>query len=381
MSDTDDPIQYKLKYEGNRFSGAKLPLDVLGDFQAFRDLLVETVRQKWLVQNPDRKRVPRGFDSSLNFVLADIEDGSAMPVFRLEHAEVQSKLPNVKEELHSLVGSAFGDLAKLLGSGNTANLTKAQLSRLNKFGAGLQSGEKIVFVTVNNKTASNNDLFIDVDRRRSLLTRSQNSTYFKRCKGTAQLLGSKISSSQDSIGFIFLETEDFGSLSIPLENDQILNDFENVTGYDVEFDILAELNQDNTISKIKEVYDLCLVEDYADDAISGIIDRIRSLQYLKAGWLDDSAGLAIEKTSRLQAEKFVKSRHHIAPHCNVFPTESGGVSVEINTSIWDLTVEFSGGKVSIYGIKNDGTDFLQTTVFDVLNESFYALFDSKVSHG
>lgn len=381
MSESSETVKFKLKYVGKRFSKARLPVEVLGDFQAFRDLLVDQIKEKWFTAHPDRVRLPRGFDSSLNFVLADVEDGSAQPVFELDTQSSQAMLPELKEELDSLIQSSFHDLAKTLGGTGTPSLSKIQLSRLNKFGSGLLSGEKIVFVVEQGTDSSNEDyFFLDIDRRKKILTPTQTSTYLKRCRGTAEISGSKVSTNGGQ-GELYVFSEDFGNLAIPVENDVILNRFESVTGYEVEFEFLAELDGTDTVKKIRETYDLSLVEEYADETVSCLVDRIRSLINLKAGWLSENEGLPIEKTSRLMAERFVKSRDLLAKYSHVFPTEGGGVTVEISHTVWDLTVEFSSGQIYLYGVRQDGSEILQTMIFDSLDESFYQILDARVGHG
>ena len=88
-----DDLDIKLRYVGARFNGAKLPLDVLADLPAFRDLVVAFAKDLWRKQNADRQRVPRGFDRSMSFDLTAIEDGSAIPNLTWDRESAQSCLP------------------------------------------------------------------------------------------------------------------------------------------------------------------------------------------------------------------------------------------------------------------------------------------------
>jgi hypothetical protein len=74
-----EPKSFLLRYVGARFEGTRLPLDVLGDLPAFRDLLVSYADAEWRKAHPDRERLPRNFEKGLLFDLVGIEDGSAMP--------------------------------------------------------------------------------------------------------------------------------------------------------------------------------------------------------------------------------------------------------------------------------------------------------------
>ena len=89
---------FKLRYVGARFTGARLPVNVLPDLQAFRDLLVSFAKDEWKTLHPDRKRVPKGFDASISFDLTIIEDGSAVPNIVWSRDIAQANLPGFEDE-------------------------------------------------------------------------------------------------------------------------------------------------------------------------------------------------------------------------------------------------------------------------------------------
>src|SRR6266700_2842429 len=97
--DNEDDLSIQLRYVGQRFEGNRLPLDVLGDLPAFRDLLVAYAKDEWKRVNPDRQRVPKGFESSLSFSLTKIEPGSAMPAIQWDRSEAQQNLPEIMPQL------------------------------------------------------------------------------------------------------------------------------------------------------------------------------------------------------------------------------------------------------------------------------------------
>ena len=61
---TIDTINFELRYVGARFDRHRLPLDVLPDLSAFRDLLVSYVKAGWRATNEKRVRLPKGFEKS-----------------------------------------------------------------------------------------------------------------------------------------------------------------------------------------------------------------------------------------------------------------------------------------------------------------------------
>ena len=67
-------------FRGKRFENHEIPLDVLPDLAAYRDLVLDLARHLSLARSPSRKRVLRGFVDSFQLVLRTIEPGSACPV-------------------------------------------------------------------------------------------------------------------------------------------------------------------------------------------------------------------------------------------------------------------------------------------------------------
>lgn len=56
-----------------------MPLEVLSELSAYRDLVVEVARALYLAANPGRRRLPKGFEQGLDLVVDGIGSGSAVP--------------------------------------------------------------------------------------------------------------------------------------------------------------------------------------------------------------------------------------------------------------------------------------------------------------
>lgn len=74
-----------LKFEGGRFEQEGLPLAALREVEAYRDILVDIAKAVYFRDNPDRKRVPRGFESRFRLRLTEVRGGSVTPVLEREH--------------------------------------------------------------------------------------------------------------------------------------------------------------------------------------------------------------------------------------------------------------------------------------------------------
>ncbi len=72
----EDKIFIAPKLTGSRFEDHSLPVNILEDFTAFEDLIIEIAKGIYLNENINRRRVPKGFADGVSLKLVDIEEGS-----------------------------------------------------------------------------------------------------------------------------------------------------------------------------------------------------------------------------------------------------------------------------------------------------------------
>jgi hypothetical protein len=73
-----------ITFSGPRFEDAGLEIDILPELIAYRKLLVETAKELWRSENPERQRLPKGFEESIRLKFYSIEPGSAaVPIKRV----------------------------------------------------------------------------------------------------------------------------------------------------------------------------------------------------------------------------------------------------------------------------------------------------------
>lgn len=65
--------------EGDRFNAPGMPADTAREIGAYREALVEIAKELWKQANPDRLRVPGGFDAAFDLRLTNVTRGSARP--------------------------------------------------------------------------------------------------------------------------------------------------------------------------------------------------------------------------------------------------------------------------------------------------------------
>jgi hypothetical protein len=80
-------------FVGERYKDHGLDVDVLSELLAFKMLLVETAKEIWRQTNPDRQRLPSGFEDSLTLKIYQVLAGSTtIPLVR-PFAAVPDQLP------------------------------------------------------------------------------------------------------------------------------------------------------------------------------------------------------------------------------------------------------------------------------------------------
>ena len=368
----EDSKTFQLRYVGSRFEGARLPLDVLSDLPAFRDLLVSYAKSRWRTLNRNRKRIPRGFDKSISFDLVSITEGSAMPKLEWRRQIAQAVLPEFTDKLEDLVDESFRDLVGLVdGAGHSkfpTALSWEHIRALNTLGSGLLEAERIEFP--GSRGADGNVVYLDTQRRKALITRVRE-TYQTRYDGIGTLVAMHLD------GHIGVITADHGEVKISVDSARISDEFNGNIGSEVQFALQIELDNNDLFRRVVDVYEFELIDAELSDNIRRCEARLVELGQLNAGW-HDGAGNAVDSKAVNSAKSFLAKRPFFADAYRVYPTDNGGVLFEFEIGDWDLSVEFGvDGSVEMYGVQIDGTDEIESQVFESLNDEFIGVFDAR----
>lgn len=373
MNDRDKSLS--LRYVGRRFEKGRLPVDVLSDLPALRDLIAALAKQEFRHTHPDRKRVPQGFDRAISFALVEIEDGSAMPVLSLETEIVQQSLPNIGNEMERTVAKAFERIAKIYDDAAhnvfPQALPQDAIRALAKLGANIQDNERIEFqgeVGQDGKVVS-----LDPYRRKSLLTRVRE-TYSKEFEGVGTLTG--IDASHNSIQ---VATEQYGEIQLQLNDVSMpAEEFDGNLHALVEFSISIELDAHDDFKGVQEVNSVDLVRPY-DEAVMNCLNRLQELSKNEKGWLGDNQGEQLVHLAGMRATQLVFMRTKLADLFRIFPTEDGGLSIEFDRDDWSFAVEIMpDGSMEIDASAVDGRVF-EAQSFDDFSEEFFSAFDQMIS--
>lgn len=309
----EDQRVFRLRYVGARFSNARLPLDVLADLPAFRDLLVSYAKDRWRASNPDRQRLPKGFDQSISFDLIRIEDGSAVPAMAWNRQVAQASLEGFTDELEDIVDRSFTDVVTLFANAGIQrfprSLSSEQIRALNRFGAGLRESERIEFL--GSGPSNDNTPYLDPARRKSIITHVRN-TYELRYEGIGQLSGTHIQlSGSDLPGQIKVVTPEYGELSITVSPDRIKDEFDGNIESAVQFALQIELDHKDRLQRVVESFDVELIDPEQWEAILRCRQRLGRLKGLEPGW-HDGEGQRISLAAISNARSFLDKRPSLA---------------------------------------------------------------------
>jgi hypothetical protein len=334
-----------IKYDGERFSGGRLPLDVLADLQALEDILTTFAREIWLKEN-GRERMPNGYTDWFQMSLTGVGEGSALPQLDLavrEDSQQDLLSDDTKRLLMDKAKEKFAEALKAANDDTDIALSPSQIRNFNRFLTNLKPREEFLFNPTDSQDFSveNGVVSLDVERRKRFLTRVT-TTYEQRIQGRARLTDI----SEKSV-LTFWNSE-FREFSVVDKSREPTEYGKNIGAY-YEFDLTVDRRHDDSIHQVITIHDLSLLEDPA-------ITAIDEMSLLKDGWLD-GFGKAVSEFAMENAKKLLLSSNRFPVFYAVAPTEEGGILLECEKDVWDYGIEFNAdGTFCFFGIALNSSD-------------------------
>lgn len=362
--------EFELHYDGKRFEHHRMPVDVLSDLPAFRALLLAFAKDEWRKRHPGKKRVPKNFQGKFSLSLFALKEGSAIPVTEWIPA-IGEQTSLFGDETLEILDQAYSDLLGLLGNGlsSGARIDAAKLLGIANFGANLLDDEVI---TLSDHTTKQKILW-DKARRAKLLAQLQEEQSVPY-KSEGELVGTLSPSGPEARCLIHVQTDEFRTIAIPVDKLQIYEEFAPSLNRMVEFELRVWID---SRGKFKGVQDVISVSVVPDEALSTALERLEELKKLQKGWLDGEGEPLSVKATAL-AESFVKVTRNFAHLYRIFPTEEGGVLIDLNRNGWLYSVEFGGDdEIEMRGSDIKGEEWMETSEFPDV-DSLIEFFNEKV---
>jgi len=330
-----------LVFRGGRFHEAAMPLEALPELSAYRDLVLAVAKTIYQRENPERQRLPKGFEAGFRLVLERVEAGSAVPVI----SRVADDLPMPGlfpvEPANDWFASAR-DLVeegiRAAGDGRPlpAGLGKDILVRFNAFGRTLRDDESIVVA----QPGTRNGATYNRPVRRKLILQAQ-TTY----EDEVDLLGEVRAADKDADGFVLRTAEGrklevrtpplFFPLALRSLNDAALVRVRGTGLYDA----------DATLLRVTMATDVSLAEEGDEQTRPGcqtsVEVQLESLKALGPGWFDESSP-AFEPSALDWLSKLLKGLldgfQLRRPY--IYPTPEGLARAEWSAAGWEVVSNF-----------------------------------------
>lgn len=317
----------KPRLTGKRFDGHTIPLEVLKDFSALEEMVVEVAKWEYKQAHPDSKRVQRNFSQGLELHLAHVEEGSAIPaivlafigLFPADNAQYfEQARRDIVEAIH---------LAEL---GKPQKLPSQFLSYFDRVGRSLRQGEAVEFTQ-----PDATKVVLTPEVRKRLIRSAQVEAWTE----DAALRG-LIYEMDQSKGSFHIELLDGTRLQAPLAEayyDTVLEAFGRYRREkDRAFVLLQGVVKKDSHDRLKSVDS---VEHLSALDQLDVSVRLHVLSALADGWLDGK-GLAPAKDGlRWLAQAFDDKFDAGLALPYLYPTPEGGVQAEWSVGDWEVSLE------------------------------------------
>lgn len=313
----------KPKLVGERFQGHAVPLEVLKDFAALQEMLVETAKWKFRQEHPDRERIQRNFAKDIELQLVGIEDGSAILAIVLSFSSLFPP-ENAKyfEQGKVEIVNAIAQSAE----GQSPQMPPSLLSYFDRFGRSLRSGESIEFPHGERPVA------LTPGVRKHLIHAAKVEVWTEELALRAKIY--EADQVHDSFEF---ELSDGTRAKAPLDEKYRDAVLDAMRGYhDGVFVLIQGVVQRDRSDRLKgfESIEHVTPLDPLDVSL-----RLEQIAALKDGWLDGRGSAPAKDKLEWLADTFDANFDSDLPLPYLYPTAEGGVQAEWGLNDWAVTLE------------------------------------------
>lgn len=343
---------------GKRFDDHTIPLELLEDFAAFEELLIEVAKWIYLKENNDRKRVPRGFTNGISLKLASIEGGSSIPNIIMAAAmglfptETNSYFEKAKETIIQTISAAENNERV------TDHIPENLLGYFNRIGKHLKDDEAIDFSPDTNQRA----ILTKSTRKKLVLASSEilevtNSTNIKATI-------SEVDKSRRTFTIFINPLHKITAQIQPQHSETIMEAFNNFEqNTKVFISGLGRFNKNDRLESFESIEHISILDPL------DISERLDELLLLSDGWLNGE-GIALEK-SKVDwfANIFNETYDTSLQLPYLYPTIEGGIQAEWTKDIFEITLKINlKDKLGYYHSLNNQTEDVEEESIDLNNK-------------
>ncbi len=345
-----------LIFRGTRFFDALMPLEALPELAAYRDLVLAIAKSIYQSTNPERQRLPKGFESGFRLVLEKVEAGSAVPNIARLVSEATA-IPSAEingPDLFDLARDKLQQAIESVSRGIPPELTADILFRFNAFGRTLHDEESIVVAPPGQREGA----VYNREVRRKLILLAQRSY-----EDEVDLVGEVRAADKDLEGFVLRTAE---GLKVEVRVPPLFMPFalKSLNGTaTVRVRGTGLFDAAGTLQRVLMATDVGAAEETDSAQFKScsipVEEQIRSLLDLGPGWFDEQSPAfqrepmdELAKTLRGLVEAFR------LPTPFIYPTPEGATRVEWSTRAWEVaaTINLTSKEIDAFAAKVDSSE-------------------------
>lgn len=314
---------WKPKLIGDRFKGPAIPLELLKDFAALQEMLVEIAKWQFLEDHPGRERVQRNFAKDIELQLLAVEDGSAVLAIALSFS---SLFPPQNARYFEQAKTAIVESIAQSSAGQTPQLPPSFLSYFDRFGRSLRPGESIEF------SHQQGHVRLNPDVRKQLIRAAKVETWTEEAGLRAKIY--EVDQAQGSFEF---ELSDGARAKAPVDDKYRDTVLEALKGYPREaYFLIQGVVQRDHADHIKGFES---IEHITPLDPLDVVLRLDELAKLKNGWLEGDGRAPSHALIELLKSGFENRFDPGLPLPYLFPSEDGGIQAEWTLNGWEIFLE------------------------------------------
>ncbi|GAB3560411.1 hypothetical protein [Spirosoma fluminis] len=362
------------KLEGERFEDHALPLNILEDFSALEELIVEVAKKIYLEENPGRKRVPKGFTDNVSLKLTGIDPGSAIPKFAMVTFIASALLIDANPESMTYFEKARDRVVEVVSDANKGTfnpnlLDVKHLSLFNRIGKNLLDGESMDLSPNHDKSAILNKSV----RKRILLSRNEKYEYSDTISVNASVTA--------------LDKK-HNTFTLDIEGNAVTCNLENALDFYETIALGIQEYESNTLLSIKatgifnEQDKLIRIEGIESMDILDPYDvnvRLSQLSKIEDNWYEGFGKAPGSAFLRQFGEYFSSYYNTKLPLPAIFPTLEGNIQLEWSLSKASIMLEVSKEEFSSELIISKPDDTIEELTFALNSQVGWVILNDNIN--
>jgi hypothetical protein len=316
------------RFEGIRFDDHTIPLELLEDFAAFEEMLIEVAKWLYLQENSNRKRVPNGFTDGFSLKLASISEGSS--IANIVMAAPIGLFPTANA--HYFEKAKENIVKSIAAAGRNENITEfipeSFLGYFNKIGKNLKDDESIDFLSGNLHNAK-----LNKDIRKKLILTSSSITEVitqTKVKGFIPVL-------DKSNNTFTIQLTTGQKLISPIEpqfKKTIFEAFDNYeNGLKVIVKGLGKYNKNDRLEGFERIEHITSIDSL------DVLERIEEISKLDDGWYNGEGKSLSKEGLEWFAKSFEDNFSLSLKLPYLYPTIQGGIQAEWCSNKFEISLQ------------------------------------------